>query len=135
MIENNDVKLYGKIAKFPKNVKAKNANSYLENLKISKNKLWYFIIERDYLSDNETGKSLQMIKYNNKKGVDCTKFLIDLKEYYSKNENMIEHINELIIDGNGEEKFSMIRNIPDIEIDGIKLINIITKDIIKLLHK
>ncbi len=55
-----------------------------------------------------------------------------MKNYYSTNEKMSAYMEELIIDG--EDKFSVIRNIPDVEIDGQKLITIITKDLINLLH-
>lgn len=126
------VDLYGKIAKFPKNTQASKAYNFLENVKISKKKLWYFIIEKDPES-TEVGQELQMIKYNNKKGVDCTKFLTELKRYYAKNETMDQIMESLIVDGN--DKFSIIRNIPDIEIEGEKLINKLTKDLIKLLYK
>ena len=53
----NDVKFYGKLARFPKKVKAHKALNFLENVKISKNSIWYILIEKQ---DNE----LQMIKYN-----------------------------------------------------------------------
>jgi hypothetical protein len=140
MVKKNDdnmsdnIELYGKIAKFPKNTKAKNAFNFLENVKISKQKLWYYIIEKDNITeDGVSDTELQMIKYNNKKGVNCSKFLQDLKIYYSKNEKMIPIIDKLIIDG--EQNYSIIRNIPNVEIDGVKVISIITKDIIKILYK
>jgi hypothetical protein len=127
------VNFYGKVAKFPKNTKAKNAFNFLENIKISKQKLWYYIIEKDNITtEGLPDTELQMIKYNNKKGVNCSKFLQDLKIYYSKDERMTSIIEKLIIDG--DQNYSIIRNIPDLEIDGVKVISIITKDIIKVLY-
>ena len=130
-MEQPKVDLYGKVAKFPKNTKASKAYNFLENVKISKKKLWYFIIEKDTVTD--ANQELQMIKYNNKKGVDCTKFLNELKRYYDKDEQMYQIIEKLVIDGN--DNFSIIRNIPNIEINGEKIINKLTKDLIKLLYK
>ncbi len=118
------INFYGHIAKMPNDVKAVNSIKFLENIKISKQKLWYILIQKQ---DNE----LQMIKYNNRAGVNIKLFIENLKIYYEKNEKMIEYISNLEIIG--ENKFSVIRNIPDVEIDGKKLITIITEDLIKLL--
>ncbi|MFA5586061.1 MAG: hypothetical protein WDA02_05885 [Saccharofermentanales bacterium] len=125
--KNNDknVGFIGKVAKFPKNTKAKNAYNFLENIKVSKKRLWYILIEKD-------NNGLQVIKYNNKSGFDLGKFVNELKQYYMKDENMISHISNLVIEG--EDKFSIIKNIPDVEINGQKLITILTNDLIKLLH-
>lgn len=126
---NEKVKFYGKVAKFPKKTKASKAYNFLENVKISKNSIWYIMVEKD----NE----LQMVKYNYKKGVDLAKFVAELKTYYiSKNKSnkiICEAISKISIDGN--DKFSMIRNIPLIEVDGRKLITLVTTDLIKLLSK
>ena len=73
----NDVQLIGKVAKFPKNTKAKSAYTWLENIKIPKNKLWYFIIEKEIINNNDSSEELQIIKYNNKNGVNCAKFVED----------------------------------------------------------
>ena len=124
MIEENKINLYGKIVQFPKNVKAKKAYTFLENIKISKSKLWYFVIEKD---DNE----LQCIKYNNKCGVNLKKFVEDLKNYYTHDDKMTQYVNDLIVEGS--DKFSIIKNIQNVEIDGKKLIVILTEDLIKLL--
>jgi len=128
MEENKDKKVnfYGKIVRMPKNTKASHSISFLENIKVSKQKLWYILIQKQ---DDQ----LQMIKYNNKMGVDMNKFVESLKLYYEHNENISEHIQNLQIDGN--DKFSIIMNIPKVEIDGKKLISIITEDLIKLLYK
>ena len=136
MIEEKDdnVSFYGKVAKFPKNTKASKAFNFLENIRIPRRKLWYFIIEKEIIiKDNDKMEELQIIKYNNKEGVDCTKFVESLKIYYSKNDEMMEYVKNLKIDG--ADKFSIIRNIPDVEIHGKKLISILTEDLIKLLYR
>jgi hypothetical protein len=122
----DNVNFCGKVAKFPKNTKAKNAYNFLENIKVSKKKLWYILIEKEQ-------SGLQIIKYNNKVGFNLIELINQLKKYYSTNENISPYINNLLIDG--EDKFSIIKNIPDVEIDGKKLINIITSDLIRLLYK
>jgi hypothetical protein len=130
----NNVSMYGKIAKFPKNTKAKSAYNFLTNLKISSRKLWYFIIEKEIVSVDGKNKAqeLQLIKYNNKNGINCDAFIEILKKEYPVDTELGKYINNLIIDS--EENFSVIRNIPDVEIGGKKLINIISEDIIRLLY-
>lgn len=120
----------GKVARFPKNVKASKAYNFLENVKVSKKSIWYLMVEKQ---DNE----LQMVKYNVKEGVDLTKFVNELKSYYTKkysNEPKIQNLIESIyVDGN--DKYSMVKNIPAISVDGKKMITKITEDLIKLLSK
>lgn len=134
MAEDKKVDFYGKVAKFPKNTKASKAYNFMENIRIPKKKLWYFIIEKEnVINEENVEEELQLIKYNNKQGVDCKKFVKALKEYYNKDTEMLECVSNFIIDGN--ENFSVIRNIPDKEINGKKIINILTEDLIKLLYK
>lgn len=120
------VHLYGKVAKMPKNTKAKSALTFLENIKVSKKKLWYILIEKD---ENE----LQCIKYNNKMGVNLKLFIENLKEYHKNQDQILyEHMRNLKIEGN--QLFSIIKNIPDIEIKpGKKLITFLTEELIQLL--
>lgn len=125
-----DVDFIGKIAKFPKNAKASQAYAFLENIKINKNKTWYMVIEKQ---DNE----LQLIKYNVKAGVNLEKFTNDLKTFYlerfagqPKLAQIIEKLQVV-----GEEKFVTIRNIPNVDLAGKKLISRLTEDLIQLLGK
>ena len=124
MPENKNVDFYGKVAKFPKNVKASHAYNFLDNIKISKKKIWYIMVEKQ---DNE----LQMIKYNNSQGFNMVKFIETLKDFYSTNDSIKEYVSKLEIGGN--DKFSTIKNIPDVDINGHKLISILMNDLIKLL--
>lgn len=125
--EDKKINLYGKVAKFPKNVKAKNAYNFLENIKADKKKLWYILIEKD---ENE----LQCIKYNNKMGVNLTAFIEQIKEYHKKDEQLYEKIKNLTIEGN--DKFSIIKGITDVEVKpGKKLITFLTEELIQLLYK
>lgn len=121
----NNVNFYGKVAKFPKNTKASNAYNFLENIRVSKKKLWYILIEKE---DN----GLQVIKYNNKLGFNLYDFVSELKKFYIQDEEISKYIDQLTIEG--EDKFSVIRNIPDVEINGKKLITILANDLIKLLY-
>jgi hypothetical protein len=124
------VETIGRIAKFPKNVNASKAYNFLENVKVSKKSIWYIMIEKQ---DHE----LQMVKYNYKEGVDLGKFVNELKTYYTKkyagDAKMCEMIESINVDGN--DKYSMIKNIPLVKVDGRKMIAVITEDLIKLLSK
>jgi len=128
--KNEKVETFGKVAKFPKNVKASKAYNFLENVKVSKKSIWYIMVEKQ---DNE----LQMVKYNNKEGVDLNKFVTELKGYYikkySKDAKVCELIEAINVDGN--DNYSMVKNIPLVTVDGRKMISIITEDLIKLLSK
>lgn len=125
-MEDKKVQFIGKVAKMPKNIRAKSAYTFLENIKASKSNLWYILIEKD---ENE----LQCIKYNNKMGVNLIVFVENMKEYYSKDESISEYINNLKIEGN--DKFSIIKNIPDVDIHGKKMITFLTENLIQLLYK
>lgn len=126
----DDVNFIGKIAKFPKNAKASKAYSFLEDVKINKNKTWYILIEQQ---NNE----LQMIKYNVKAGVNLEKFVTDLKEFYKVSFKdqpaLLKVIERLKIVG--EDKFVTIKNIPDVDLGDKKLITRLTQDLITVLGK
>jgi hypothetical protein len=119
----------GKVAKFPKNTKASKAYNFLENVKVSKKSIWYIMVEKD--------QELQVVKYNYKEGVDLNKFVNELKSYYlaknKGNKTICEAISKIDVDGN--DKYSMIKGIPLIEVDGKKIVTKITEDLIKLLSK
>jgi len=125
--KDDNIHFYGKVAKMPKNSKASQSYSFLEKIKISKQKLWYILIE----NQNEGNDELKMIKYNNKKGFNLKVFVENLKTYYAHNEQLKPYIEKLEIDGN--DKFSIIRNIENVEIEGKKLVSVLMEDLIKLL--
>lgn len=128
--KNEQVKTYGKVAKFPNGVKASKAFNFMESVKISKKSIWYLLIENQ--SDE-----LQMVKYNYKEGVDLNKFVNELKGYYinknKDNKSICEAVSKIGVDGN--DKFSKITNIAKIKVDGKLLITKITEDLISLLSK
>lgn len=124
-MEEKRINLYGKVAKMPKNTKAKSALTFLENIKVSKKKLWYILIEKD---ENQ----LQCIKYNNKMGVNLKLFVEQIREYHKKDKQLFEYINKLTIEGT--QYFSTIKNIPDVEVKpGKKMITFLTEELIQLL--
>lgn len=125
--EQDKIHFYGKVAKMPKNSKASQSLSFLEKIKISKQKLWYIIVE----NQNQNNDEIKMIKYNNKKGFNLKLFVDNLKEYYMQNEQLSQYIEKLEIDGN--DNFSIIRNIENVEVNDKKLVSIIMEDLIKLL--
>jgi hypothetical protein len=124
------VETFGKVAKFPKNVKASKAYNFMENVKISKKSIWYIMVESQ---DSE----LQLVKYNHKEGVDLNKFVNELKSYYiNKNKGnklICEAVSKIGVDGN--DKYSKITNISKIKVDNKLLITKITEDLIRLLSK
>ena len=125
-----NVQFVGKVAKFPQKTRASKALNFLERVKISKDSIWYILVEKQ---DNE----LQMLKYNYQKGVDLNKFVGELKSYYlskyTNNGTVSKLIENITVEGN--DKFSIIKNIPKIEIEGRGMIARITEDLIKLLAK
>ena len=105
----------------------------MENVKISKKSIWYLMVEKMDIN----GESLQLVKYNYNEGVDLNKFVNELKEYYlnkyKDNKSLCESINKIEADGN--DRYSIIKGITPVEVDGKKLITKITEDLIKLLSK
>src|ERR1035437_6981973 len=104
--KDNDIALIGKVAQFPKNTKITKAYTYLENIKIPKNKIWYLIVEQQ---DTE----IQLIKYNRVEGVDIDVMVKELKHYYIKhyadNADIIKAVEGLEVVA--EDKYAIIRNI------------------------
>lgn len=127
----NEIALTGKIAKFPKNVKAFTALQYLEKIRVNPNKIWYIIVENQ-------GNELKLVKYNRAKGVDLLEYTLDLKNHYRVRYKNEQHVLDAIdkITVMGEQDFSVIKNIPVLVIDestGLTLLSKITSDLIKLL--
>lgn len=121
------VELIGKVAKFPKEVKASDAYAFMESIKVPKNKIWYILVRRQ-------DDTLQTVKYNRFAGVDLGKMVENLKDHYLRDDSMVEYteqIGAMVVVG--EDKFLSIKNIPTIEIGGEKMVSRITKDIIALL--
>lgn len=128
------VELYSdKVAKLPKGT---DATAFMEKIKIPKNKLWYVLVEKQ---DNE----LHMVKFN-EEGVDANQFVAQLKEHYinsSANPKMKELIAEMQVVGN--DKFSIIKNIPSVSVSVVKnsmqvekpMVTMIMEDLIRLLSK
>jgi len=129
-VTEDKVNMFGKVAKFPKNTKASKAINFLEKVKLSKNRIWYIMVEKQ---DNE----LQMVRYDMKKGINLSLFVNELKKYYiskyKDNTEVIEKLEKIVLAGDREGNFSAIKNIPPIEIDGKKVITKITEDLIKIL--
>jgi hypothetical protein len=126
---NNKVEFFGKVAKFPKNVDPKKASAFLENIKVKKTKLWYIMVEKQ---NTEDGTDLQMLKYNMNQGVDLGKFVADLAVVYGqKYPHLMEAFKGMKVVGNSD--YTAIQNIPTIDVDGKKLITILTTDLVKLL--
>jgi hypothetical protein len=124
----NFINLFGKVATFPKPILPSKAYKYLETIKINKNKLWYILIQQQ-------NDQLQMIKYNNKAGVNLIEFIFSLIEYYEsvyhddKMKQLFKNI-EVV----GEDAFVTIKNIPSVKIDNKPLVSLIATDLIKLLR-
>lgn len=128
---NNKVEFFGKVAKFPKNVDPMKASAFLENIKVKKTKLWYIMVEKQ---NTEDGSDLQMLKYNMNQGVDLGKFIADLAVVYGqKYPQLMEAFKNMKVVGNAD--YTAIQNIPSIEVDGKKLIAVLTADLVKLLSK
>lgn len=133
MTENNNLKFYGKVGILPKNSKASKGLSFLESIKVKKTKLWYLMVEK-YTDEN--GQVLQLVKYNQHKGVDLSVFVKSLRDYYVENFSKLQPeigdiFDEIII--TGTDKFATLANIPDFDLAGRKLITRLTEDLVKLL--
>lgn len=122
---NKKVEMIGKVAKLPD---GEDALAFMENIKIPrKDSLWYVLVEKQ---ENE----LHMVKYN-QDGVNANQFVAELKGYYLKHFDKQEKIKALVekIKVVGNDKFSVIKDVPNVKIGDKKLITRITEDLIKLL--
>lgn len=123
--DKRETKLFGKVAQLPKD---SDALAFMEKIKIpSRNNLWYVLVEKQ---DNE----LHMVKYQ-QEGVNVNQFVAELKGYYIKHFENQEKLKSLIeqIKVVGNDKFSIIKDVPNVKIGNKKLITRITEDLIKLL--
>ena len=112
-------KFIGKLLDFPKNTKTEDAYSFLKEYNISKEKLWYFLIEKN----NE----LHIVKYNENKGFKVNAFIVELFKTYSNNNDIKKLINDIKIKGN--DNFSIITNLNENNIKFIK------NDLLRFLSK
>ena len=122
------VRLIGKVAEFPDGTKASDAYTFMENIKVSKNKIWYIVVKKQ-------DDTLQMVKYNRFQGEDLAKLVEGLKAYYISGNDFDQQEKQLIKNMlvTGENEFSVIKNIPKLITHGEALVSKITKDIISLL--
>lgn len=116
----NNIEFINKVAVFKKTMKAKDALLTLENGKIDKNKLWYFIMDR-----NED--TIQIVKYNVDEGFNLVKFTNEVFGFYKKNESN-SYLKNIQI--SGAKEFVVISGISNKENK-----EKIKKDFIKLLSK
>lgn len=118
-------KAFGKVVKLPK---GQDAVSFMENIKIPRNKYWYLLVEKQ---DDE----LHMIKYNEASDIELNSFVAELKKHYleilDNDKEMKSLVEKMSVVGN--DKFSIIKNIPSIKIRNKTLVNTISTDLIKLL--
>jgi hypothetical protein len=117
----NNIEFINKVAIFKDTIHAKDAYLFLESAKIDKNKLWYFIMDR-----NED--TIQVVKYNNKEGFILNEFVDELFKYYKTNKVIEKYITENLKISGGKE-FVVISNISPI------LKSILKTDLVKLLSK
>ncbi len=124
----DNVDIIGKVAKFPNDIQVHKAYMFMENIKIAKNKVWYIMVQKQ-------NDQLQMVKYNRVEGVNLNEFILQLKEYYkhkyNDNTTLLSALENIEVVG--EDKFSIIRNIPQVTIENKPLISKITEDLIILL--
>jgi len=114
----------GKIVKFSSNIKPSVSIVMLENNNVSKDKLHYII-------STQTKDSLVVLKYNENADIKLTEFVNTLIDYYKKNEQLVKQFDQILIEGN--DKFSIIKNIPNITLGDKKLIDILNENLVKLL--
>jgi hypothetical protein len=114
----------GKVAKFP-TIKPSQAIKLLENKNVSKEKLDYIITDQ-----NDT---IVIVKYNENAKFDLKKFSDALISFYRNNSYLKENFSKVIVEGC--DKYSIIRNIPDIDYNDKKMIQVVNDDITKLLSR
>jgi hypothetical protein len=135
-------KVKGKVLHFPFDTDFRLIESKFDDVKIPRDKHWYMITEK--YNDNK-GNQIHLIKWN-QNGVNANSFVEALKKRYidiSSDAKMKDLFEKIRVVGN--DKFSIIENIPNVEIvdrsvvngkevcEKKTLVSKITADLIKLL--
>lgn len=123
-VENAEVKFNGKIVQFPDNTKPSQNYKLLEERNVSKEKLHFMV-------NKQNNNSIVIVKYNEKVDIELKEFVEQLMSYYRQNKILEEFLAEVIVEGN--ETFSIVKNIPNLEFKEKPLIDVITNDLMKLL--
>lgn len=116
-----NIEFINKVAIFKDTIQAKDAYLFLESAKVDRNKLWYFIMDR-----NED--TMQIVKYNNKEGFILNDFVNELFKFYKTNKTIEKYITEDLKISGGKE-FVVISHLSPI------LKSILKADLVKLLSK
>ena len=114
----------GKVVKFPSRIKPSVSIVMLENNNVSKEKLHYII-------SKQTNDSLVLLKYNENAQIKLTEFVTTLITYYKRNQQLKSAFDKIVVEGN--DSFSIIKNIPNINLGDKSLIQVLNDDLIKLL--
>ena len=114
----------GKIVEMPSKIKPSVSIVILENNKISKDKLHYII-------SKQTNDTLVVLKYNEKAEIKLTEFVNTLITFYSKNENLKNLFDKIVVEGN--DSFSIMKNIPNVNLGEKSLMETLSENLIKLL--
>ena len=122
--ENVEIKFNGKIVQLPDNTKPSVNFKLLEDKMVSKEKLHYMV-------NKQNDNSIVIVKYNEKADVMLKDFVLELVNYYRKNKVLEEFLQDIIIEGN--DTFSIVKNIPNVDYKEQPLIDVITNDLMKLL--
>jgi hypothetical protein len=122
--ENIKVSFNGKIVQFPDNTKPSINFKILEERNVSKDKLHFMV-------NKQNDNSIVIVKYNEKAELKLKDFILELMNYYKKNVSLKDFLQEIVVEGN--ETFSIVKNIPNVDFQEKPLIDIITNDLMKLL--
>jgi len=114
----------GKVVKFPSRIRPSISIVMLENNNVSKDKLHYII-------SKQTNDSLVLLKYNEKTQIKLTEFVTTLITYYKRNQQLKSAFEKIVVEGN--DSFSIIKNIPNINLGEKSLIQVLNDDLVKLL--
>ena len=79
----------------------------------------------------QADESLLILKYNEKHKLKLKEFVTNLVSYYRRNPQLDKLFSEIIVEGN--DTFSIIKNVPKTELNGKKVLQILNDDLINLL--